>query len=97
MKCNEFEGLYADDEAYEDYINRKLSESVQYKPKEDTTMSQYYNYEVEDENKKTENKKTENNKSIGFTGEILAAASSLLFFGGLLGTLLWILGTSIGG
>lgn len=86
MKCNEFEGLYADDETYENYINRKLSESVQYKPKEDTTMSQYYNYEVEDENKKTEN-----NKSIGFTGEIMAAASSLLFFGGLVGILLWIL------
>lgn len=52
MKRNEFEGLYADDETYEDYINRKLLESVQCKPKEESTMAKYYDYEVEEDRPK---------------------------------------------
>jgi len=38
------------DETYEEYMNRKLSESVQYKPKEE--LSKYYDYEVEKEKPK---------------------------------------------
>jgi hypothetical protein len=79
-------------EAYEEYMNRKLSESVQYRPKEED-MTKYYSYEVEEE----KNAETENDKKLGFTGEILAATFSLLFFGGILGTLFWILGSLISG
>lgn len=38
------------DETYEEYMNRKLSESVQYKPKEE--LSKYYDYEVEEQKHK---------------------------------------------
>lgn len=132
----------SDDDEYEDYMNRKLLESVQYKPKEEPTtitlyadnkpykvidlkdiddmseeeyndklkdawfkkthyetveeltMEKYYNYEVEEEKKPEE---TENNKPLGFTAEIFSVAFSLLFVGGIVGTLLWILGSLISG
>lgn len=41
----------SDGDEYEDYMNRKLLESVQYKPEEDT-MAKYYNYEVEEDKPK---------------------------------------------
>lgn len=41
----------SDDDEYEDYMERKLLESVQYKPKEDM-MAKYYDYEVEEEKPK---------------------------------------------
>lgn len=46
----------SDDDEYEEYMNRKLFESVQYKTHyetvEELTMSKYYNYEVEEEKPK---------------------------------------------
>lgn len=93
MKCNEFEGLYADGEPYKEYINRRLSESVQYRPKEESEMGKYFNYEVEEE--KTEEHKDD--KSLGLLGDMICAILAVLFFGGILGTLFWILGSLCGG
>lgn len=45
MKNNAREKSHINDETYEEYMNRKLSESVQYKPKEE--LSKYHDYEVE--------------------------------------------------
>ena len=128
-------------ETYEEYMNRKLLESVQYKPEEPTkitlyadgqpyqiidlkniddmpeeeyndklkdawlknvhheaveeaTIQKYMNYEVEEE-KNTE--EPEDDKSLGFTGEILAVAFTLLFFGSVFGILCWILVKDYGG
>lgn len=50
MKNSDWEGLYVNDETYEDYMNRKLLESVQHKPKEE--LAKYYDYEVEEEKPK---------------------------------------------
>lgn len=86
-----------DDMSEEEY-NNKLKDAwlkkTHYETAEMLTMAKYMNYEVEEEENTEE---TENNKSLGFTGEILAVASSLLFFGGVLGTLFWIIVSSIGG
>ena len=38
----------SDGNEYEEYMNRKLLESVQYKPKEED-MAKYYSYEVEEQ------------------------------------------------
>lgn len=89
--------LYADNEPYAEYMKRMLSESVQYKPKEkeeENIIEKYMNYEVKEEKNSEE---TENDKKLGFTGEILAVASSLLFFGGVLGVLIWVIVTLSGG
>ena len=90
---NAFEGLYVDDEPYEEYMNRMLLESVQYrpnKPKEELTMDEYYDYEVEEE-------KPEDNTSLGLIGDVLAATFSLLFFGTVLGVCFWVIVNLIGG
>lgn len=79
------------EEEYNDKLKDAWLKETHYKTVEELTMAKYMNYEVE-EDKDTE---TENDKKLGFTGEILAAAFSLLFFGGILGTLFWILGTLI--
>ena len=43
----------SDDDEYEDYMNRKLLESLQYKPKEEEDiMAKYYDYEVDEEKPK---------------------------------------------
>ena len=45
-------------ETYEEYMKRKLSESVQYKPKEED-MAKYYSYEVEEQEEERPKKKTD--------------------------------------
>ena len=43
----------SDDDEYKDYMNRKLLESLQYKPKEEEDiMAKYYDYEVDEEKPK---------------------------------------------
>ena len=102
--------LYADGEPYqvidlkdiddmsEEEYNDKLKDAwlkkTHYETVEELTMSKYYNYEVEEEKNAEE---TENNKTLGFTGEILAVAFTLLFFGSVFGILCWILVKNYGG
>lgn len=74
---------------YEVEEEKKPEETV-----EELTMAKYYNYEVEEEKKPEE---TENNKPLGFTAEIFSVVFSLLFIGGIIGTLFWILGSLISG
>ena len=79
------------DESYEEYVNRMILESVQYRPdEEENEIEKYMNYEIEEE-------KPKNNKSLELIGEILGTIFSCLFFVGLISVLFWILGSLIGG
>lgn len=79
------------DESYEEYVNRMILESVQYRPdEEENEIEKYMNYEIEEE-------KPKNNKSLELIGKILDTIFSCLFFVGLIGVLFWILGSLIGG
>ena len=71
-------------------IEEELKKEEENKDIED----KYMNYEFEE---KTEEKseETKDDKSLGFIGEIFSAVLSLLFVGGILGTLFWILGCLI--
>ena len=57
-------------ETYEEYMNRKLSESVQYKPKEED-MAKYYSYEVEEERPKEKTDWSDIVSGIVFYGAII--------------------------
>lgn len=65
-------------ETYEEYINRKLSESVQYKPKEEDVMSKYYNYEVEEQEEERPKEPTD-------WGGIV---TGVIFYGAIIGLLI---------
>ena len=82
------------EEEYNDKLKDAWFKKTHYETVEELTMSKYYNYEVEEE-KNTE--ETKNNKSLGLLGDVITAVLAMLFFGGILGTLFWILGSLISG
>lgn len=79
-------------------IEEELKKQEEERKKEEENKdveNKYMNYNVEEQEENSA--ETENDKKPGFTGEILDAAFSLLFFGGILGTLFWIFGCLISG
>lgn len=79
------------DEEYNDKLRDAWFKETHYKTVEELTMAKYYNYEVKEQEEKPESSK------LGFTGEILGVVCSILFCGGILGTLFWLLANLVGG
>ena len=82
------------EEEYNDKLKDAWLKETHYKTVEELTMAKYMNYEVEEEQNTEE---TENNKKLGLLGDVISAILAMLFFGGILGTLFWILGSLING
>lgn len=71
----------------------KIEEELKKEEENKDVEEKYMNYNVEEE--KTEEHKDD--KSLGLLGDMICTILAVLFFGGILGTLFWILGSLCGG